>query len=63
MFFDKVSGYDTDIAVETIIDSVLVRTAARLCAEGKKKLKQFEKQNSAATLLPPELNMQCVFDC
>lgn len=63
MFFDKVSGYDTDIAVETIIDSVLVRTAAHLRAEGKKKLKQFEKQNSVATLLPPELNMQCVFDC
>lgn len=57
MFFDKVSGYDTDIAVETIIDSVLVRTAAHLRAEGKKKLKQFEKQNSVATLLSPELNM------
>lgn len=37
VFFDLVSGYDTDIAVETIIESVLVRTAAYLHAEGKKK--------------------------
>lgn len=34
VFFDQVSGYDTDIAVETIIKSVVVRTAAPLHTGG-----------------------------
>lgn len=45
VFFDQVPGYDTDIAVETIIKSVMVCTATPLHMEGRKKQKQFEKHN------------------
>jgi len=37
VFFDQIPGYDTDIAVETIIKSVMVCNAAPLYIEGRKK--------------------------
>lgn len=37
VFFDQVPGYDTDIAVETIIKSVMVCTATPPAHRGKKE--------------------------
>lgn len=57
VFFDQVSGYDTDIAVETIIKSIMVGTAALLHVEGRKK--QFEKNNRTVQLLFSLPNQMC----
>lgn len=36
VFFDQVLGYDTDIAAETIIKSIMVCTATLVHSEGRK---------------------------
>lgn len=59
VFFDRVSGYDTDIAVETIIKSVVVRTAASLRLRGWKKRKQFEMYSRTVRLLYSVPNKIC----
>lgn len=40
VFFDQVLGYDTDIAAETIIKSIMVCTATFLHREGRKEQQQ-----------------------
>lgn len=37
VFFDQVSGFDTDIAAETIIKSTMVCTAAPLHVQGRNR--------------------------
>lgn len=57
VFFDRVSCYDIDIAVETIIKSVMVCTAAPLHIEGRKK--QLEKHTRTVKLLYSLPNQMC----
>lgn len=59
VFFDQVSGYDNDIAVETIIESVLVCMAAHLYLQGRKKPQQFGKCNRTVQLLYSFPNQTC----